>query len=134
MIQTMNNLGKKIFGTQNDRELKTIYPIVQQINALEAKFKAMSNDELKAQTPTLKARLAKGETINQILPEAFATVREAAWRVIGQQTAAWSIQQPASTRDNGLLCRPEADMAMGSHRFAFATASRPVPHAIQVTA
>jgi preprotein translocase subunit SecA len=85
MIQTLNTLGKKIFGTQNDRELKTIYPLVAQINEFEPKIKALSNEELKAQTVKFRERLAKGEKLDALLPEAFATVREAAWRVIGQR-------------------------------------------------
>ncbi len=85
MIQQLSHLGKKIFGTQNDRELKSIDPILRQINALEPKIKALSNEDLKAQTAKFKERLARGENLNSILPEAFATVREAAWRVIGQR-------------------------------------------------
>jgi preprotein translocase subunit SecA len=85
MIEQLSTFGKKIFGTQNERELKSINPIVNRINQLEAGMKALSNEELKAQTTKFKARLAAGETIDQILPEAFATVREAAWRVIGQR-------------------------------------------------
>ena len=85
MIQQLSTLGKKIFGTQNDRELKTIYPLVQKINELESKIKAMSDEELKAQTVKFRERLAKGENLDSLLPEAFATVREASWRVIGQR-------------------------------------------------
>ena len=85
MIQQLSNLGKKIFGTQNERELKTIYPLVQKINDLEPTIKAMSDDELKQQTLKFRERLAKGEALDDLLPEAFATVREASWRVIGQR-------------------------------------------------
>lgn len=85
MIQHLTHLGKKIFGTQNERELKNIYPIVQKINALEPAMKAMSDEQLRQQTVLFRERLAKGETLDQILPEAFATVREASWRVIGQR-------------------------------------------------
>jgi preprotein translocase subunit SecA len=85
MIQQLSNLGKKIFGTQNERELKTIYPLVQKINDLEPTIKAMSDDQLKEQTVKFRERLAKGETLDDLLPEAFATVREASWRVIGQR-------------------------------------------------
>lgn len=85
MIQTISTLGKKIFGTQNDRELKTIYPIVARINEFESKIKPLSNEDLKAQTAKFKERLARGERLDSLLPEAFATVREAAWRVIGQR-------------------------------------------------
>jgi preprotein translocase subunit SecA len=78
-------IGKKIFGTQNDRELKALQPIVRRINELEKTMKTLSNEDLKAQTQKFKDRLAQGETLDSILPEAFATVREAAWRVIGQR-------------------------------------------------
>ena len=73
----------KLFGTYSERELKKIMPIVEKIEALEDDYKAMSDDELRAMTPKLKARLANGETLDDILPEAFATVREAAARVLG---------------------------------------------------
>lgn len=79
------NIAKKVFGTQNDRELKSIYPIVDRINQLEAKIKPLSNDQLRAKTGEFKQRISQGETIDQILPEAFAVVREAAWRTIGQR-------------------------------------------------
>ena len=85
MIQQLSNLGKKIFGTQNERELKTIYPLVQKINDLEPTIKAMNDDQLKQQTVKFRERLAKGESLDDLLPEAFATVREASWRVIGQR-------------------------------------------------
>jgi preprotein translocase subunit SecA len=83
-IQTaIANVGKKIFGTQNERELKSIYPIVAKINQLEPTIKALSDDQLRGKTAEFRERLAKGETLDQILPEAFAVVREAAWRSIG---------------------------------------------------
>lgn len=85
MIEQLSTFGKKIFGTQNDRELKSIQPIVNRINELEPSIKKLSNEELKGQTAKFRERLSKGETLDQILPEAFATVREAAWRVIGQR-------------------------------------------------
>ncbi len=81
----IQKIVRKIIGTQNDRELKTIYPIVAQINALEPKIKALSDAELQAKTPEFKSRLASGATLDSILPEAFAVCREAAWRVIGQR-------------------------------------------------
>lgn len=80
---TLSNVGKKIFGTQNDRELKFIRPIVAKINQLEPSIKALSDDQLRGKTVEFKERLAKGETLDQILPEAYAVVREAAWRSIG---------------------------------------------------
>ena len=81
----MANLFEKIFGTHSERELKSIYPIVDKIEALSEKYKAMSDFELQAQTPMFKDRLNKGETLDDILPEAFATVREAAFRVLGMR-------------------------------------------------
>ena len=73
----------KVFGTYSERELKSIYPIVDKIEALEEEYKALSDAELQAKTPEFKQRLANGETLDDILPEAFATVREASDRVLG---------------------------------------------------
>ncbi len=81
----ISSIAKKVFGTQNDRELKSIAPIVAKINSFEPSIKPLSDDQLKAKTIEFKQRLAKGETLDQLLPEAFAVVREAAWRVIGQR-------------------------------------------------
>ncbi len=75
----------KIFGTHSDHELKKIKPIVDKILALEPSMQALSDDELRAQTDKFKARLASGETTDAILPEAFATVREASWRVLSKK-------------------------------------------------
>ena len=72
----------KIFGSSNDRELKKLMPIVDQINALEGEMKAMEDVRLKSQTPKFKERLANGEALDDILPEAFATVREASVRTL----------------------------------------------------
>ena len=72
----------KIFGSSNDRQLKKLMPIVDQINALEGEMKAMDDVRLKSQTPKLKERLARGDTLDDILPEAFATVREASVRTL----------------------------------------------------
>ncbi len=81
----ITTLARKVFGTQNERELKSIAPIVAKINSLEPEIKKLSDEGLKAKTQEFKDRLAKGETLDHILPEAFAVVREAAWRVIGQR-------------------------------------------------
>ena len=78
---TMN----KLFGTHSQREVKSITPIVDKIEALGDRYKAMSEEELKHQTVILKERLAKGETLDDILPEAFAAIREAADRVLGMR-------------------------------------------------
>jgi len=75
----------KIFGSKNDRELKRIRPTVERINELEPRFQALSDDELKAMTPRFKERLEAGEPLDDLLPEAFATVREAARRVLGMR-------------------------------------------------
>ena len=75
----------KIFGSRSERELKRITPIVAQIEALEDTYKTLSDEVLKAKTPWLKERLANGETLDDILPDAFATVREASSRVLGMR-------------------------------------------------
>jgi len=79
------SLLTKLFGTTSQRELKSIYPIVDKIEALEPDFQALSDAQLQAKTPELKARLANGETLDDILPEAFAACREAAKRVLGMR-------------------------------------------------
>ncbi len=76
---------KKIFGTRNDRILKEIKPIVEKINSLESFFKGKSDSELQAFTDSFKTRIAAGEELNAILPEAFALVREASRRVLGMR-------------------------------------------------
>ena len=82
---TIMGLMKKIFGDYSSRELKSIYPIVDKIEAMADEYKAMSDGALKAKTAEFKERLAQGETLDDILPEAFATVREAADRVLGMR-------------------------------------------------
>ena len=76
------NFVEKVFGTHSDRELKYIYPIIDKIEKLRPTMQAMSDEELKDQTRKFKERLAQGETLDDLLPEAFATVREAAKRVL----------------------------------------------------
>ena len=88
----LDNFMKAIFGSRNERLLKQYRKTVAVINALEPAMEKLSDDELKAKTPALKERLAKGETLQQILPEAFAVVREAAsacW-ACGISTCSWS--------------------------------------------
>ena len=75
----------KLFGSYSDRELKRINPIVDKIEKLEPRYQAMSDSELQGQTALFKQRLAEGEELDAILPEAFAAVREAAWRVLGMK-------------------------------------------------
>ena len=76
------NLIEKVFGTHSDRELKLIYPIVDKIVALKPEMENLTDEELKDNTRKFKERLANGETLDDILPEAFATVREASRRVL----------------------------------------------------
>ncbi len=78
-------LAQKLFGTHSERELKRIYPIVDQIEALDEVMQKLSDEELRAKTPEFKERLEKGETLDDILPEAFAVVREAASRALGMK-------------------------------------------------
>ena len=78
-------LFTKLFGSRSDRELKKIQPIVDSILALEDEYAALSQEELQGKTAIFKARLANGETLDDILPEAFAAAREAAWRVLGMK-------------------------------------------------
>ena len=78
-------LFTKVFGTYSQRELKSIYPIVDKITALEDEYRQLTDAELQAKTPEFKGRLANGETLDDILPEAFAAVREAADRVLGMR-------------------------------------------------
>ena len=79
------SLARAVFGTANERSLKAYQKRVPQINALEPRMQAMSDDELRGQTAAFRARLAAGEKLDSLLPEAFATVREAAVRVLGMR-------------------------------------------------
>ena len=73
---------KKIFGSANDRELRRLAPLVDQINSLEPEIRDLSDAELQAKTPAFKERLAQGESLEELLPEAFAVAREASLRVL----------------------------------------------------
>jgi preprotein translocase subunit SecA len=81
----ITNLLKKIVGTKNEREIKRIQPIVDQINSFDQRMLALSDADLKALTPEFKERLAKGEELDSLLPEAFAAVREAGKRALGMR-------------------------------------------------
>jgi preprotein translocase subunit SecA len=81
----LGTLLRKIVGTKNDRELKAIWPLVTRVNALEDEVKALSDEELAARTPAFRARLDQGETLDDLLPEAFAVVREASRRTLGMR-------------------------------------------------
>ena len=78
-------LMEKIFGTYSERELKKIEPLVNKVMSLEGEMEKLSDAELKEKTEEFKNRLNNGETTDDILPEAFAVVREAAWRVLGMK-------------------------------------------------
>ncbi|GIX15761.1 MAG: hypothetical protein KatS3mg118_3720 [Paracoccaceae bacterium] len=79
----MGTLARKVFGTANDRKLRAYRPIVQKINALEEETRALSDDALRARTESFRQRLKAGESLDDLLPEAFATVREASRRALG---------------------------------------------------
>ena len=79
----MSKIIDKIFGTHSDREVKLVMPYVKKILSLRDEYIKLSDDELKHKTIEFKERLKNGETLDDILPEAFATVREASRRVIG---------------------------------------------------
>ncbi len=79
----LGTIAKKVFGTPNDRKIKATRPLVDRINALEPEFKALSDDQIKAKTQEFKERLEKGESLDDLLPEAFANAREAAFRTLG---------------------------------------------------
>ena len=81
----MLGIARKIFGTENDRKLKKLRPIVDIINGLEKEYEALSNSALKSKTTEFKKRIQNGEKLDALLPEAFATVREAAKRTLGQR-------------------------------------------------
>lgn len=82
MVQT---ILRKIFGTKHEREMKSIQPVIDKINSLEPQMQALSDEQLKAKTPEFQQRLKNGETVDQILPEAFAVCREASKRVMGMR-------------------------------------------------
>ena len=81
----MLNILKKVFGTRNDRELKRLSKIVEKINEFEVQLEPLTDEALAAKTPEFKSRLAGGETLDTLLPEAFATVREVGKRVLGMR-------------------------------------------------
>ena len=81
----LGKIARKIFGSSNDRYIKKQYKIVKKINELEPNFTKLSDEELKNKTLEYRNRLKNGETLDDLLPEAFATVREAAKRVLGQR-------------------------------------------------
>ena len=81
----MFNIFKKLFGSTNEGEIKKLRPIVESINALEPRMQALTDDQLRDTTQELKKRAQDGETLDALLPETFALVREAAVRALGQR-------------------------------------------------
>jgi len=81
----IDTLLAKVVGTQNERELKRLRPIVAQVNALEPGVTALSDEQLRAKTAEFKQRVANGETLDQLMSEAFAVVREAGRRVLNMR-------------------------------------------------
>jgi preprotein translocase subunit SecA len=79
------SLAKQFFGSANERKIKPLWAVVAKINALEPRYVAMSDEELRAMTPAFRERLAGDEELDDLLPEAFAVVREAAKRTLGQR-------------------------------------------------
>ncbi|MEP3345102.1 MAG: preprotein translocase subunit SecA [Litoreibacter sp.] len=79
----LGTITKKVFGTPNDRKVKAVRPLVAKVNALEAEFEALSDDEIKQRTEAMAMRAQSGESLDDLLPEAFANVREAARRALG---------------------------------------------------
>src|SRR5579862_7008496 len=82
MLQT---LLAKVIGTQNARDLKRLRPLVEEVGAFEPEFKALPDEALRGKTAEFRDRLSKGETLDELLPEAFAVVREAGWRTLGMR-------------------------------------------------
>lgn len=80
-----DSMMRKIFGTKQDRDMRALKPFLDQVNALEAKYKSMSDSELQAQTPIFRKMLADGKTTDELLPDAFAVVREAGKRVLNMR-------------------------------------------------
>ena len=103
------SLVEKLFGSFSDRELKKVNPITKQVLALEPKYQAMSDADLQAQTAAFKQQLAEGKTLDDILPDAFAVCREAAWRVLGMKPCTAAILprcKPVRARPLWLPCPP----------------------------
>lgn len=87
------NIITKIFGTKHDRDIKTLMPLVEEIKSHEAELEKLSEDELKAKTPEFRKRLENGETVDDLLPEAFATIKETCKRLMGTEYEVVGIKQ-----------------------------------------
>ena len=81
----ISSLVKMVIGSKNERELKRLWPIVEKINGMEPAMQALSDDQLREKTDVFKARYQKGETLDALLPEAFAVCREAGRRILGMR-------------------------------------------------
>lgn len=81
----LDSVMKKFFGTKQDRDMRDLRPMLAQINSLEEKIQKLSDEQLQAQTPKFREQLKNGSTLNDILPEAFATIREASKRILGMR-------------------------------------------------
>src|SRR3712207_2021862 len=81
----LGNLGRKVFGSASDRRVKRYRPLVDQINALEPELQNLTDEQLRARTDGFRQQIAAGKTVDDLLPAAFATVREAARRTLGQR-------------------------------------------------
>jgi preprotein translocase subunit SecA len=81
----MLNIARKLFGSSNDRVVKRMRPAIERINALEPEFEALDDTQLKAKTVEFRERHERGESLDKLLPEAFAAVREGAKRALGQR-------------------------------------------------
>lgn len=81
----LDSLARKFFGSKNERDLKRLEPLVQSINEFEPSMKSLSEEAMRAKTQEFKDRLSKGESIDDLLPEAFALVREASIRTLGMR-------------------------------------------------
>jgi preprotein translocase subunit SecA len=103
------SIVRKIVGSKNDRDLKRLWPLVEEINKLEAGLEPLTNDALRSKTVEFRERLAKGEELDDILPEAFAIVREASRRVLGmrhfQSCAGRGLEDDQNGRRANHFCR-----------------------------
>ena len=81
----LTSILKAVFGTKSKRDLKKMAPLVRKINAIEEEYQKLTDDELRAKTDEFKARLAKGETLDDIMCEAFAAVKNACRRLVGRE-------------------------------------------------
>ena len=108
------SLFKKLFGDYSTKEIKRINGIKEKVLALDGEYSALTDEQLQAKTPEFKERLEKGETLDDILPEAFAACREAAWRVLGTLLTAVSVSVSGSISWIGLAMPHIARLLCGN--------------------